>query len=365
MSLPNHPQTVPSYETTGVLRSPEEDMLVAFHHGAYDLVHDDLQARLAAGKSPNVLAVVRPELLFGLAEHMLAGANGEAAETVALPAIDADNGRWTQFAAHLRAAEAGDPAAISTLPKFVTTPDQLAYALQLALEHREAVADWRSERPCVQLIGSFNPQHIGHRATMRAALTAAGERASVTAQLVADHPVKKDSLPPYDGRYRGAEYFTYRSTQVDPTRVTILDVPVGPELAKNGAAQIELLADVTGDPEMRWLMGSDKFMSDVRTAREGQLEKRAITRFREPRMHLYVGRRATHPLAELQAGIDFVQERFGTSITLVEEPADEAVLAAAASHIRALREEGRHREADAMQLADIVEPLNRPVAATA
>jgi hypothetical protein len=177
------------------------------------------------------------------------------------------------------------------------------------------------------------------------------------AQVVANHPIKKDSLPPYDGRYRQGERNLYRSSLIDPRRVTLVDVPVSLGLAKNGDAQLELLADVAGDPEMRWLVGSDKFMSDVKTAKQGSDEKRAVVRFADPRVHLYVSRRATQDRGEIQEGIDFVQDRFNTAITLVHEAPNDMVLAASASRIRQLRSEGRDAEADRIQFADLSEAV--------
>ncbi len=342
-----------SYEQAGVQLDPKEALLAGFMNGAVEPVVDDAISDLHRGRSPGFLSVVRSDLLIDFAESLQ---TRETDGSKAANSSGEDDFRAPFFSSLMRRAQEGDPAAISALPKFVADLGQLSAAMELVLEGQEEVTGWREGRPYIQLIGSFNPQHIGHRTTMGAALRAAGERSSLMAQVVANHPVKKDSLPPYEDRYQAGEEHLYTSSLIDPERVTLIDVPVGPGLSKVGAAQIELLADLSGDDRMRWLVGSDKFISDVQTARGGHSEKRAVIRFKEPRMHLYVARRAAHDISEIEDGINFIQEKYGTGITLVDEPPNEMVLASSASRIRQLRAEGKDEEADRLQFTDLQPP---------
>jgi hypothetical protein len=271
----------------------------------------------------------------------------------AVDAPQTDGYKADFFDRYVTAAEDGDPAAISTLPKFVTSVGQLATTLELTLDNQEAVTNWRSGREHIQFIGSFNPQHVGHRATIRSTLDVAGERSSGMAQVVENHPIKKDSLPPYRGRFTDGERKLYASTLLDPTRVTQLDVPLGLGLAKQGVAQIALLAEVTGDSKLRWLMGSDKFMTDTNNVRAGKALDKAGVRFADERVHLYVARRDTHEQSELDAAIDYLGDRYGTTVTMVPESPEPIVLGAAGSKIRALRAEGQHSAADYMEYYDL------------
>ena len=159
------------------------------------------------------------------------------------------------------------------------------------------------------------------------------------------------TLKSLETAYINGRYDLFQSTLIDNTRATQLDVPAGIGLAPVGVAQIELIAETTGDEGLRWLVGSDKFMTDVTTAQAGR--EKVIQRFTEPRLHLYVARRADHDPEELQAGVEYVVERFDTKVTLVKEPDGENVLTASASKIRALRAEGRHEEADAIEFSDL------------
>ena len=61
-----------------------------------------------------------------------------------------------------RDAIQGDPEAISTLPKFVTSLGELAIVSELTLDNLAAVQEWHARGLYLQNIGSFNPQHVGH-----------------------------------------------------------------------------------------------------------------------------------------------------------------------------------------------------------
>lgn len=56
---------------------------------------------------------------------------------------------------------------------------------------------------------------------------------------------------------------------------------------------------------------------------------------------------------------NYVRAEFGAEITIIPEPLEPTILAAAASKIRALHSEGRHTEADLIEYTDI--PTLQPV----
>jgi nicotinic acid mononucleotide adenylyltransferase len=327
--------------------SPEEEMLLALNSGNYDLAVNSTISGVQAGEAPGFMSVLRPDLLGNLSLRLW-----QTAATLPQTEADPEAYKTRLFNTYLAAAEQGDPAAMSALPKFATTIGNLLTATEVTLENMDAIAAWHTGRPYVQFIGSFNPQHVGHRSTIAATLEAAGANASGIVQVVQNHPIKKDSLPPYDGRFKQGEEKLYSSTLLDPTDVTLLDLPLGLGLAKQGTAQIELISSITGDDKLRWLVGSDKFMTDVNNVRSGKALDKAGVRFSN--VHLYVARRDTQSLEEVMEGAAYVSEKFGANVTVIPESQDPLILGAAASKIRALRAEGRHEEADLMEYPDIL-----------
>lgn len=333
------------YETEASFSpSSEEETLQQLRDRQFGAVAADLVARLHAGEPMRVLSIARPDLLFGLGEELQPLLSSEGREE------GADDYRATLFETQRRQAEEGDPGAISVLPKLATTLARAAFAVELLLDNRQEVTDWRTDRAYIQFIGSFNPQHIGHRTSIANTLDAEGDHASAVVQVVADHPIKKDTLPPYETRFVPGEKKLYTSTLTDVARVTQLDVPVGLGLAKQGAEQIKLIADVAGDIP-RWQVGSDKFMTDVRNVQMGKALDKAGSRFEN--VHLYVVRRDTESAKEVQAGIDYVRDRFGAKVTLVADSHDSFILSASASKIRQLRAEGNAQLADRMEFSDL------------
>ncbi len=331
-----------STEATIGAPSNEEQLLIAMRDGAYEAASATMIAQLAQGESPRMLSVARPEILYGMADILLPATLGQPVQGYGYKA--------DLFTSYVMAAEAGDPAAITALPKFATSLGELSIALQLAMDYRDVVTSFRDGRLHVQHIGSFNPMHVGHRTTIDRTLTAAGPNSEVMAQAVADHP-KKSDLPPYRQRLHAGEQKIYSSTMLDPTRVSFIDVPLSLGLAKVGTAQIRLIADVTGDEKMRWQLGSDKFMTDVHAVQKGKELDKAGARFGN--VHLYVARRDTESLEDIEKGIDYLRDTFGTEVTLLPETEDELVLSAAASKIRAMRASGNRSEADVMEFRDI------------
>lgn len=335
-----------SFESPGHV-SPEEATLLALCDEQYDDVADTLIDTMYSGKSPALLSVVRPELLKGLAESIW-----RATAHRSISYREGPEHKARQFAHYASLAEHGNIEAISALPKFATSIGELATAAEMSLDALSEVSEWRSERKYVQFIGSFNPQHIGHRYTIKRTLETAGGRASGIMQVVQDHPIKKDSLPPYEMRFSQGEERLYSSSLIDPTAVTLLDVPLSMGLAKKGDAQIALLAHVTGDEKGRWLVGSDKFMTDVQNVRNEKALDKAGARFSN--VQLFVARRATEDIVEIEDGADYVRERFGAEITLLPEVKDSEILLASASAIRAYRARGMHTEADRIEYGDLI-----------
>lgn len=333
-----------SFESQEVA-SPEEAALLALCNEEYDSVAGTLIDDMERGKSPALLSVVRPELLKGLAEGVF-----RAAKRADFHHQGPDH-KLSHFERYTALAEHGDPGAISALPKFATSIGELVTSAEMLLDTLDTASEWRSDRKYVQFIGSFNPQHIGHRYTMRRTLEAAGDSSSGIVQVVQNHPIKKDSLPPYETRFKQGEERLYASSLLDPTTVTLLDVPLSMGLAKKGDAQIALLAHVTGDQKGRWLVGSDKFMTDVRNVRDGKALDKAGVRFSN--VQLFVARRATEDIAEVREGADYVREEFGAEIILLPEIEDHQVMMASASAIRAYRAAGKHTDADRIEFGDM------------
>jgi len=78
-----------------------------------------------------------------------------------------------------------------------------------------------------------------------------------------------------------------------------------------------------------------------------------LMRFSEPRMHVYVIHRQSDDRTGLDAAADYISDRFGTAITVVDElPYDCAP--ASSTQVKQLRAQGRNAEADHMELYELL-----------
>lgn len=318
------------------LRDGDFDAAVA---GVVDGIHQ--------GKSPSLLSVAQPELLEGFAKTWLRRSN-EFRRVEGIPSYKDEF-----YESHQLAASEGDAAAILALPKFASTLGRLTIAMELAFEHINALAAWQTGRPYLQYLGTFDPQHVGHRIGVQSALVTAGENSSVIAHVMGEHPRKANFQSSYEERYKTAERRFYESPLIDNARLTQVDIPGGVGLANIGLEQLKLLADVSGDTKLRWVIGSDKLLLDADAVRAGKESRKALMRFSDPRMHAYVIHRQSDDRARLDSAIEYVTNRFGTTITVVDElPYDCAP--ASSTAVKELRARGRDAEADHMELYELL-----------
>lgn len=326
----------------------QEDLLLKLGHGAYDVAIRHIQADLAEGRSPSALSVARPEIAAGFAEAFRRA-------DLDLSTSATESYKAPYFANYADRAASSDPSAIEALPKFVTSLAQVAFYAELVLANKAALVEHHGDRPFLQYLGTFDPQHIGHRVAVQSGLVTAGEQSSALLHVMGQHPRKKNFLASYEERFVESERRFYESPLLDNGRVTQIDVPGGVGLAVQYPLQMELLADFVGDSELRWLTGSDKLILDaavVRNTPESSGGKKAMTRFSDPKMHAYIVHRQSDNKAQLENDVDYVVDRFGTKITIVEEqPYDCAP--ASSSKVKELRAEGRHAEADHMELYEL------------
>jgi len=328
--------------------TPQEELLIKLGHGAFDAAVLHIVADVNEGKSPSVLSVVRPDIAVGFAEAFIRSdieSDGRAAK----------NYKISYFDSYTDRAVAGNPSAIEALPKFATSLAQVALYADLVLANQERLIDRRTYRPFLQYLGTFDPQHIGHRIAVQSGLITAGEGSSALLHVMGRHPRKKNFQFSYNQRFDESERRFYESPLLDNERITQVDVPGGVGLAARYPLQMELLADIVGDDELRWLTGSDKLILDataVRNASESDSGKKAITRFSDPNMHAYIVHRQSDDKATLENSVDYVVDRFGTKVTIVDEqPYDCAP--ASSSKVKQLRAEGRNVEADHMELYEL------------
>ncbi len=339
---------IESNKYPGGIATPQEQQLLAVQACAYDVAITDIVVGMSQGRSPSFLSIARPDLLMGFAQAFT------SADMVDDPGYESQVTYKTMlFDAYKHRADEGDPASIQALSKFSTSLGQLSAAMELVLEHREEITAWQEDRAYLQYLGTFDPQHIGHRIGIQSGLETAGDQSSTLVHTMGQHPRKSNFREPYEKRYIDAEERFYKTPLLDNTRVTQVDVPGGVGLATQGLEQMKLLADVCGDTELRWLIGSDKLILDATAIRENRSPDKAVTRFSEPRMHAYVIHRQSDERACLENDIDYINDRFGTPVTLVDElPYDCAP--ASSSRIKELRTEGKHDEADHMELYELL-----------
>jgi hypothetical protein len=335
-----------SKENRGINPTSQEKSLLAINAGIYETVVYDVAKKLDNGKSSSVLSILRTDSLVGFANAW------RQADIDPQSFSPEDTYKASFFNSYREKAEEGDPAAIETLPKFATSRNQLSAAMELVLAYPDELAEWHADKPYLQYAGTFNPQHIGHRIAIQSAIETADARSSALVQVMGNHPFKTDLVDSYEQRFTDSEEKLYRSSLSENTKVTQIDVPGGAGLAMRGLEQMKLLADTCGDPCLRWLVGSDKFMADAVAIRSGLPQAKAVKRFSEPRMHTYVIHRQSEDPVMLQNDIDYIHDVFGTAITLVQElPYDCAP--ASSTGVKQLRAEGRHEEADHMELYEI------------
>jgi hypothetical protein len=323
----------------------QERLLMQLGQHAYEGALLYVVSQLEDGYSPSVLSIARPDVLTGFAE---------AWHTADLPKEVAreETYKARHFDVLAEAAAAGDPSAIEALPKFVTSLGQMALVAALILDNKEAIETWHSDRAYIQYLGTFDPQHIGHRIAVQSALTTEGDRASAILHVMGQHPRKKNFSASYDDRFKQSEERFYESRLLDNRRITQVDVPGGVGLAKAYPEQMELLASLSGDTEYRWLTGSDKLLLDADAVRQDRSAAKAIARFSDPKMHAYIMHRQSDDKRALENDIDFITDQFGTKITLVDElPYDCAP--ASSSRVKELRMEGRNDEANHMELYEL------------
>ncbi len=329
-----------------VVPTPQEQQLLDLESGNFERVAQTVAEDVQRGQSPSILSVVRPDLLFDFAETWLGSAPPE------LPVAIQGGYKSEYFDRLAGMAEGGEAAEIVAFPKFATSLGQISLALEVVLSNRDIVTGWQAERHYLQYLGTFDPQHIGHRIGVQSALLAAGGRSSVIATTMGSHPFKTGFNRPYVDRFTAAEQRFYESPLIDNTRLTTLDVPGALGLGAANYEQMQLLADLAGDSQMRWTIGSDKFLLDANAIRAGEAVPRARARFANSALHPYVIHRQSDDFTELENSIDYITDTFSTEVTLVEElPYDCAP--ASSSKIKQLRAEGRNVEADHMEYYEL------------
>ena len=327
--------------------TPEEQLLLKLGNKAYRASAEHIVDELQKGRSPSILSITRPDLLVGFATAWRSFAGDF--DPVRPPH---DSYKKAHFDRLFDSAAMGDPAEIEALPKFVTTLGQIGLVAELILDNQASIQDWHAGRKYIQYLGTFDPQHIGHRIAVQSSLTTEGNDSSAVIHVMEQHPRKKSFTASYDERYEISEERFYESTLLDNTRITQVDVPGGVGLAEQYPRQMELIADISGDQEHRWLTGSDKLLLDAAAVRKGVSAQKAIARFSDPKMHAYITHRKSDDRQALENEIDFVTDYFGTKVTLVNElPYDCAP--ASSSRVKQLRSEGRHIEANHMELYEL------------
>lgn len=330
--------------------SKQEANLLALLEGQHDVVQDQVFADLSVGLSPSFLAIARPDLAVEFAK-----ATEPLLADISLP--DTTEHQTSSYKRPFfdilaaRAAE-GDVRALTALPKFAMSVGQLATVCSLTISFEQSLTAQAGDRRFLQYLGTFDPQHIGHRIAVASALATDGPQSHGLVHVMADHPFKRTISRSYDDRYRESEERLYRSSLLDVMRVTQVDVPGALGFGTHGQTQMELLADVTGDERLRWLIGSDKLLLDAAKIRAGESPQKAIARLSNPRTHIYVVHRQSDSLHELTNAVDFMADQFGTDVTLVPElPYDCAP--ASSTRIKELRAAGEHAAADHMELYEL------------
>lgn len=331
---------------SGIATSPQEQLLISLQNNQLEETIEACASTDQFKTLTGFLAIARPELLINFA-HTFSQHLPVASEPIFI-----ENYKSKLFEEYLPLAEQGNLSIVRSLPKFAMDIGQLAVAMELVLSHKNRLVDDQENNAHLQYLATFDPQHIGHRIAIQSALTTMKLGSQAVVHIMANHPFKPQ-LTPYQSRYDTSEERLYKSPLLNNATITQVNLPGNVGLGSSiGVPQMEMLADVSGDSKLRWLIGSDKFLLDTYKIRNNRLASKAIARFLHPRLEAYVVQRKSEDLSQLQNSIDYIHDIYGTEIYTFEElPYDCAP--ASSSRIKALRAAGDHVAADHMELYEL------------
>jgi hypothetical protein len=179
-----------------------------------------------------------------------------------------------------------------------------------------------NQNELLQYLGAFDPMHDGHIIAMKTALeNSFCSNPYVAASLMMLHERKPYLSKTYQLRLRFAVKYIFSSNLINPDRISLLDFPGGIGLSSNPRIQQQIIAKLSGNSKIRWVIGGDKFRHDYRMAindKETGIHSKHIDRFNDPNMEIYIVQRAGENNDDLPAMIKRCSVAFFASFKLMD-----------------------------------------------
>lgn len=123
-----------------------------------------------------------------------------------------------------------------------------------------------------QFLGSYNPYHMAHRAMVQQVLqNARSPLAHGCIAVMALNKSKPEIEENYLNRFSDTYIKLYNSNLIDPKHATLIDLPSGRGKSTDTLFHAHLISLVCHNPQVRIVIGSDKFIADIK--RSLDLEK--------------------------------------------------------------------------------------------
>ncbi len=128
----------------------------------------------------------------------------------------------------------------------------------------DAQAIYRDSAPLYQLLGSYNPFHVGHRVMISAVMQAC-EPARISVSTHGVRATKGLSTESYGRRHWDVARAIALTPSMRATSASAVDLPTGVGYCVDEMQQPRLLASLAEDSFVRVVIGSDTFLSEMRT----------------------------------------------------------------------------------------------------
>jgi len=179
----------------------------------------------------------------------------------------------------------------------ILSPQRCAsFTSTMRVERPPSQARGRSGGRLLQLLGSHDPYHLGHRLMIyslaRASLL---EDSSASVTTMGSNVRKGLTVSSYAARHAHVARTIGRDPALRGLDVHAVDLPTGVGLSARPDFQAMLLAVLAGDPMIRTVMGSDKLALDA--ARASASDAYVLQKYSMPRRRFYVIVRQEHDIA--------------------------------------------------------------------
>lgn len=208
------------------------------------------------------------------------------------------------------------------LAKGVTDKKSLYTYLKMINEKQGLLAKNTASRGLLIYPGTFDPMHYGHRA-MIASLLEGLEPTIHLAVNINSYQARKPNLEAtYERRLADLEHRTLRSSILDPYRVCAMDFRFGAKESEDHIRQTRLQSYMAGDSRLRWVIGGDKFLTEVERQKKEEAQGvigRTLSRFRLKDMTIYIVPRKGQDRRQLKGLAEQLSQTYPAEFVYIDE----------------------------------------------